>query len=252
MYYLNFIQFSKFACQSLICGLLFQASPLVMAGQFSINPLRIFVAPRDRATAITISNEGTEPLIMTAELYDWKQDAKGEQVLTLTEDLLLSPPVIKIPPKTKQVVRLALLKPRLADEQMTYRIILTELIEAKIAKSDEMVVPITYAFSLPIFITPRGVSKNVGCQVTKAGDGGSQVQCENTGNAYSHVSQFELKTPAGEKIASQETGGYLLAGVKRSFALKPAAAAPLQAGPAKLVVRLEDSSTQTFDVTIPQ
>jgi fimbrial chaperone protein len=222
------------------------------AGSFSINPVRVFMAPRDRATAITITNEGNEPLIMNAELYAWKQDDKGEQVITITEEIMMTPPVIKIAPKSKQVVRLALLRPRPANEQLTYRIIVTEFLEARPVTLENVQLPMATAFSIPIFITPRGVSKKVGCEIVRATEGANKVVCENTGNAYSHVSKFELTTTTGDKLASQEAGGYLLAGVKRSFDLLPIAKTALPAGPAKLIVRLEDASSQTFDVTIPQ
>ena len=234
-----------------LAGVFASFAPAALAGNFSVNPVRVFMAPRDRATAITISNEGNEPLIMNAELYAWKQDDKGEQVITLTEEIMMTPPVIKIAPRSKQVVRIALLRPRPANEQLTYRIIVTEFLEARPVALENVQLPMATAFSIPIFVTPRSVSKKVNCSVAQV-EGKPSVACENTGNAYSHVSQFELTSATGDKLASLEQGGYLLAGVKRSFSLKPNAAAAMPAGPAKLVVRLEDASTQTFDVTIPQ
>ena len=34
------------------------------AGQFSVTPVRIFMATKDRAVAVTITNEGDEQLVM--------------------------------------------------------------------------------------------------------------------------------------------------------------------------------------------
>ena len=82
-----------------------------VAGQFSVTPVRIFMVPKDRAAAITITNESDEPLVMQADVYSWKQKADGEDDLTPSEDLFLSPPIIKLAPKARQVVRLVMLKP---------------------------------------------------------------------------------------------------------------------------------------------
>lgn len=252
MSHIIFARYGKVISGLIAISLFAGISPSVMAGNFSVNPVRIFVAPRDRATALTITNEGNEPLVMNAELFSWKQDDKGEQVITVTDDLIMTPPVTKIAPKSKQVVRIALLRPRPANEQLTYRIIVTEFLEARPVTLENVQLPMATAFSIPIFVTPRGVAKKVSCDVVRAAEGAHKVVCENTGNAYSHVSKFELNTPAGDKLAYLETGGYLLAGVKRSFDLAPAAKSSFPAGPTKLNVRLEDSSIQTFDVTIPQ
>jgi fimbrial chaperone protein len=231
-----------------LVGLMSGYAPSASAGQFSVSPVRIFLVPRDRATAVSVKNESNEELRMEADLYKWTQNDKGEEVLTLTEDLVMSPPVVKLGPKSKQVVRLALLKPRPAGEQLTYRIIVRELVEAKISTQEKPEVPIAIAFSMPIFITPNGLKPKVGCTISRPN---ALVTCENSGKAYTHVREFELKNAAGEKIAALEQGGYLLAGSKRSFDLKPVAAT-VPAGAAKLQVKLDDGQLQTFDVTLAE
>ena len=62
------------------------------AGVFSVTPVRIYMAPKDRAIAVTITNEGDEELLMQADLYLWKQNPDGQDDLTPTEDVFLSPP----------------------------------------------------------------------------------------------------------------------------------------------------------------
>ena len=87
------------------------------AGLFSVTPVRIFMTPRERAAAVTVTNEGDTELLMQADVYDWKQKADGSDDLTLSEDMILAPPIIKLAPKSRQVVRLALLKPVTAGQQ---------------------------------------------------------------------------------------------------------------------------------------
>ena len=72
----------------------------VTAAEFSVTPVRIFMAARDRAVAITVVNESDEEIVMQADLYSWRQKPDGEDDLVLTEDMILSPPIVKLAPKS--------------------------------------------------------------------------------------------------------------------------------------------------------
>ncbi len=221
------------------------------AGVFSVTPVRIYMEPKDRAVAVTVTNEGDEELVMQADVYEWMQKADGEDVLTPSEDLFLSPPILKVAPKSRQVVRLAKLKKNQdPNKQSTYRMIVREIPEAKPADKD-LQVQVALAFSMPIFITPNGAKSHLDCTVAREAPGKLKIICENTGNAYSHPTAFLLKNLAGDKIATQETGAYILPGIKREFEIKRQDG-NIVAGKANLAVSLDDGTTQTFDVTISE
>ena len=232
-----------------VIGLLFAylVTP-ASAGVFSVTPVRIFMAPTDRAIAVTITNEGVEELVMQADLFLWKQKPGGQDDLTLTEDMFLSPPIIKLAPKSRQVVRLARLSAAKPTEQLTYRMIVREIPEARPAKQD-MQVQIALAFSMPVFITPPGAKAKLDCTVERVSADTVKTTCENTGTGYSHPTSLLLTRNTGEKIASQESGGYILPGIKRSFELK-LAQGNIPGGKAKLAAMFDDGSSQTYDVTV--
>ena len=170
------------ACLCLLC---FAFSQQATAGQFTVTPVRIYMAPKDRAIAITVTNEGDEQLVMQADLYDWKQKPGGEDELTLTEDMFLSPPILKMAPKSRQVVRLArVAKPQQGERQITYRMIVREIPEARPADKD-LQVQIALAFSIPVFITPKNAKALLDCGVARLAANKVQANCENSGNAYS-------------------------------------------------------------------
>ncbi len=231
------------AIASAYCGSAF-------AGTFSVTPVRIYMSPKDRAVAITITNDGDEELVMQADLYDWKQKPDGQDDLKLTEDMFLSPPIIKMAPKSRQVVRLARLIPAQSANQITYRMIVREIPEAK-APREGVQVQLALAFSMPVFITPPGTKPKLGCTVERVAANSVNAVCENTGNAYSHPVSLLLNNAAGEKIADNPSAGYILPGIKRSFSIKRDGAA-IPAGPAKLVATLDDGTTETYAVTIAE
>lgn len=217
------------------------------AGVFSVTPVRIYMTPKDRAVAVTITNDGDTELVMQADLYLWKQKPDGQDDLTLTEDMFLAPPIIKMAPKSRQVVRLARLNPTKSTEQLTYRMIVREIPEAK--PKQELQLQIALAFSMPVFITPPGAKAKLTCSAERVAADTINAVCENTGNAYSHPTALQLNNSAGEKLASNETGGYILPTIKRSFSIKREGA-PITAGTAKLAVTLDDGTVETYDVTI--
>ncbi|MEO8385475.1 MAG: fimbria/pilus periplasmic chaperone [Betaproteobacteria bacterium] len=220
----------------------------VFAGVFTVTPVRIFMSPTDRAVAVTVTNEGDTELVMQADLYLWKQKPDGQDDLTLTEDIFLSPPIIKLAPKSRQVVRLARLSTAKPTEQLSYRMIVREIPVPK-ADARDLQLQIALAFSMPVFITPFTAKAKLDCSASRATADAIKVTCENSGSAYAHPTALQLTAVAGDKIASQETGGYLLPGIKRSFDLKKADG-KIPSGKAKLVATLADGTTLTYDVAI--
>ena len=215
------------------------------AGQFSVSPVRIYMAAKDRTTSVTVINESDADLVMQADVFQWKQTPAGQEDLTLTEDLIVAPPIVKIAPRARQIIRLAMLKPVPNEQQLTYRLIVRELLEAK-APEPGIQLQIAVAFSMPIFVSPPGVKRQLVCESQRAATDAVRVTCENTGNAYAHASEFKLSNGGGEPMVSSNAGGYILPGIKRSFELKRTGS-PIPSGKVQLVVTQDDLSVQTFD-----
>ncbi len=221
------------------------------AGMFSVTPVRIYMKPGDKAVAITITNESEEQLVMQADVYSWKQKPDGTDDLALTEDMLVSPPIIKVPAKSHQVVRLARLVPPQPEQQMTYRLIVREIPEARPLK-DKVQVQLALAFSLPVFITPPAAKNKLDCTIARTAANAVNAVCENTGNAYAQPLNFVLTGAAGDKqLASRSQGGYILPGIKRNFEIK-AETGRIPAGKTRLTVTLDDGSKQAFDLTLAE
>ncbi len=222
------------------------------AGVFSVTPVRIYMAPKDRAVAITLTNEGDSEVALQADLYTWSQKPDGTDDLVLTEDMILSPPIIKLAPKARQVVRLALLVPRDASRQMTYRLIVREIPEATAPKGKAIEVQIALALSMPVFITPPIAKREIMCEASGAEAQALQAVCSNSGTAYAQIREVTLKR-GGQPLASFEGGSYILPGARKVIALKALAGMEkaFSPGAAELVVSFDDGKSLTFSVTLP-
>jgi fimbrial chaperone protein len=226
-------------------------APGAHAGTFSVSPVRIFMEARERATGVTIENEGDSPLVMQAELFDWSQTPEGKDKLDPTNDLVLAPPILKLAPHSRQVVRLANLRPVPAGDQRTYRLIVREVPEALAPTTTGVRVQVALAFSLPIFITPPGAKRALACTATRSAATTVTATCENTGRAYAEPANFTLTGADGATLLSTDVkAGYVLPGVKRSFELT--GTHPLPAGPARMQVTQDDGSKQIFDVQLAE
>ncbi len=225
------------------------ASPVApaFAGSFSVTPVRIYMTPRDRAVAITLTNEGDTPVALQADINLWSQKPDGTDELVLTEDMVLSPPIINLGPKARQVVRLALLKPADASRQLTYRLVVREIPEANRVKGVGIEVPIALVLSLPVFITPPVAKRDMRCDAGKEGSA-LAVTCANTGSAYAQVREIVLNR-ADKTLARFEGGAYILPGARKSIGL--ASSDPVASGDASMKVVFDDGKEQSFAVRLP-
>jgi fimbrial chaperone protein len=199
---------------------------------------------QDRAVAVSIVNEGSAPVVLQADIYSWSQKTDGTDEMVLTEDLILSPPIIKLAANAKQVVRLARLKPADASRQLTYRMVLREVPEAGPQK-DNIQVPIALALSMPVFITPTPARREMACEARRADAATLDVSCANKGSAYAQLREVTVRS--GEQVLGRFEGGvYILPGARRVVPVK--AGGGLPAGKLQVSVTYDDGRSEVFEV----
>ena len=221
---------------------------MALAGQFSVSPVRIYMATKDRTTAVTVTNESNAELVMQADLFLWQQTATGLDELTATEDLIAAPPILKLAPGASQVVRLAMLKPMPTTEQLTYRLMVREIPEVK-PPEPGIQLQIALAFSLPVFITPPAAKRQLVCDMQRTAPDAVRATCQNTGSAYAQPTEFRLNDASGQTLLTNNSGGYILPGIKRSFELKRAAGR-IAGGSVQLLVTQDDLSVMTVNAVL--
>ena len=223
-------------------------APSAGAGIFSVTPVRVYMASHERAAAITVTNDGEDELVMQTDIYEWKQTPDGKELLTLSEDMIMAPPILKMAPRSHQVIRLISLNEKSRDHQSTYRMLVREIPEARRMRAD-LQVQIAYAFSIPIFITPPGALAKVECVLARLGSDAVQAVCQNSGSAAAHLTGLHINNSAQETVTSITTGAYILPGVHRSFDLKRKEGA-IPSGNIRLVVVMSDGTSQNYDTVL--
>ena len=220
------------------------------AGAFSVTPVRLFFEPRDRAVAVTLANDGDTEIALQAEVHQWQQDAGGQDQLVLSDDLMVSPPSLKLAPRARQVIRLALLVPRDPTRQMTYRLLVREIPPPPVSLGQGVQLPIALVLNMPVFVTPSQARRKLECDIGPAPTVPLEVRCQNTGNAYTQLRKLELSR-GGQSLADFEGSTYLLPGARKTIAIKSADNQLAAPGPADLLLRFDDLQTQRLTVHVP-
>lgn len=188
------------------------------AGSFSANPVRLVVAHGATSTSLALANRGDEPVLVQTELMAWSQ-RNGNDVMTPSDDLVVSPPIFKVAPGAVQTVRVGLLRRADASRELTYRLFLQEVPQP--APPGQQGVNIALRLGLPVFVMPPGRAEpQLVWRATRAQEGGLTLMLTNSGNAHVQAINCDLREADGSLIAEQQLGGYVLPGQTRSWQIK--------------------------------
>ncbi len=195
------------------------------AAEFSINPLRIELAPGERSGAVGVSNADQRPIRFQITLVEWTQDADGKDVYRDSDDLIYFPRLFTVAPGEQAMVRVGPKRPYAGSEK-TYRLFIDELLDTS-EKLTTSGVRFHIRFALPIFVGPTGI-KAQGLMEPLTMDGGKlRALVKNTGSTNFRIEALEL---SGDNGHSQRIDGwYLLAGRSRVHTLEVPKAACLAA-----------------------
>jgi fimbrial chaperone protein len=190
----------------------------VHAGTFSISPLRAELSSRAQTGALTLRNQEPTPVVVQAEAVLWEQ-VEGEEKLSPTRDVLVSPAVFTIPGNGSQLVRVALRRPVDPRRELSYRLILTEVPQQ--ASPEFTGLNVALRLSLPIFVAPTtSAEPRVEWTAARTADGAIALTASNAGTAHARVLNFNVAPAAGSTPGiQQDVTAYILPGQARTWTL---------------------------------
>lgn len=198
-------------------SLLYGVTPASLAGQFSVNPVRVELSPENAIAVLKVTNQGDQPVALQVGTLSWSQEA-GRDVVVPSRDILASPPIFKLPAGAEQIVRVGLRVNPAKDREQTYRVLFEEVLPP--ASPDFRGLRIALNISIPVFVTPGEAFHPAPQWRVVRASGGVEVQVTNQGKAHYRVSQLALVSPSGRQVASMEGNFYVLPGVTRSWPVK--------------------------------
>jgi fimbrial chaperone protein len=192
------------------------------AQSLMVLPVNIQMAPGQRATTLTVINKGDSETAIQVRAYSWNQP-DGDDQLTTSDVLLVSPPLTSIAPGASQIVRLVLRQPPQGREA-TYRIVLDQIPPQAVPG----VVRVVLRMSIPIFAQPatRAVP-HVYFHIER--DAGKIfLVALNDGGCHEAIREIVLWTSDGRKLKTESSASpYVLAGVTRRWPIDAQGSLPL-------------------------
>jgi fimbrial chaperone protein len=209
------------------------AAPAARAQALSVLPVNVFLSPGQTATSLTVTNTGSSETAIQIRAYAWSQK-DGDDPLTATDDVLLSPPLVKIGPGASQVVRLILRKAPKGQES-TYRILVDQIPPP----SEPGIVNVVLRMSIPIFAKPA-VRCLPDVKFYIENDGGQfYLVAMNSGNLHEVIRDVVLTTDDGRTLKAESKAlPYILPGATRRWHIVAPDAKPLQFDTLRLTAKM--------------
>ncbi|MEX5667267.1 molecular chaperone [Pseudomonas neuropathica] len=237
------------------------ASQAHAASSVLIWPIDPVLEADQQASALWLENRGSETANLQIRVFGWSQSGFAEQYQN-QRDVIGSPPVAKIEPGQKQLVRLTRTKDVPPGQELAYRIIIDEIPSAQPATADggktAAAIRFQMRYSVPLFAygaglwskedstrarDPKGVGLPQLSWRTVAVDGKPYVEVRNQGAVHARLTDVAIKQAGQSKPLAEGLLGYVLPGA----VMRWPAPGPL-AGESALQVRV-NGAAQVQNIT---
>jgi fimbrial chaperone protein len=152
-----------------------------VAAQFSVSITRLHLGAGHPIETVVLSNQEARDVAFEVRALRWTQKADGTWDLAPTQDLVITPLIVKMPADGEARVRIATLSPSVASEQ-AYRVELQELPDSPNAPAGA--VRMLTTVSLPVFVQPAQAEAHLELAVDAIDAKHASLVLHNAGTAY--------------------------------------------------------------------
>lgn len=167
-----------------------------------ISPVQLDLSVKNPIASFTVTNDSALTVTYQSSALSWTQ-VDGQDVQIETNDLVITPPIVSIKPKSAQVFRVALFKAYSHLVEQSYRIVLDD-ISAEVAEKSDTGLSFRFNHNLPLFFAPLNSVDSVvwsTCESHVAGKG--CLLMENKSNQHAKVVKFSAVSATTEELNSK-------------------------------------------------
>lgn len=202
------------------------------ASNLLIWPIDPILANNDQATQLWIENQGSAPATMQVRVVRWRQE-QGMERYSAQQDVVASPPIVRVNQGSKQLVRLIRQTPTPAGQEWAYRVVVDEIPQPQDDTTPQVGIKLQMRYSIPLFAYGQGLAarrdgaSHVDTDPNKLAwrivneQGRPWLRVSNASNVHVRLSNVRL----GNVTLADGLLGYVLPGSERSWELPPSAAA---------------------------
>ncbi len=191
------------------------------ATSLEITPITVHFVPGTNATTIEIANRGGVAAAIQLRAFAWRQDG-NKDVLTPTQDIIISPPIFALATDGSQTIRLMLRRTASAAGERTYRLLIDEVPPANFTPQQ---VAVAMRLSLPLIIGSAAARERpLQWRAARQPNGRIMLSATNSGSAFERVQSLSVTTADGREqaVSTTATNSYVLAGAQRQWVVSAA------------------------------
>ncbi len=180
------------------------------ANSLMIWPIDPAIASEDKASELWLENRGSSSTIMQVRIFAWQQREGQEQYQT-QQQVAASPPMVRLEPGQKQLVRLIKQTPPPAGQESAYRVVLDEIPSPCKPGDNQAGLNFQMRYSVPLFVYGSGLTRDSAKAVLswrEVSSGGRRwLELTNSGSGHARLSNVR----AGGAALGNGLFGYVLA-----------------------------------------
>jgi P pilus assembly chaperone PapD len=207
------------ASAAIALGLALCAAEGARASGFHFTPAIVQLTAHAHTGSVTITNPSDVPLRVEIQAFHWNQGPDGQALLDGTDQLLVFPQLIVIPPGASRQVRLAVLVPPV-DREQTYQVSITEIPVVSTPASRAMAVTVRMRADIPVFFGPT-VERDAGAiAATAVRNDALDFTVTNLGTVHFEAKNVHVSGlgPDMRELFAQDVGTqFVLAGSQRDY-----------------------------------
>ena len=202
----------------------------VSAASLQVSPVSLEIPAPGAATTITLNNPGATPLKAQMRVYRWSL-VDGKEHLEPATEVVASPPMASLQPKTDYVVRVVRTAKKPVTSEETYRLVIDEIPEH--SNKPGTLIAMAFRYSVPVFFTSQLDAAPNLSWATHVVNGKRVVTATNNGGRRVRLADLSITDGAGKPVfAAKGLAGYVLARSSMSWV----APGPLQNAAQPLLV----------------
>jgi fimbrial chaperone protein len=172
---------------------------------YQFDRVRIELSPKHPVDTIKLSNPGGDkPVDLQITSVVWTQK-NGEDVYLPNKELIIAPPMMKIPPGGTQIVRIGWRRPMPITQELAYRINIEDFTPITDRK---FLIQFKVTANIPVFVRPLGAVFNPQWQIKRMGNNHIQITLTNKGNIHIQVKKITLTNADNHDVVASFAGSY--------------------------------------------
>lgn len=173
--------------------LAFAAGGATAKGKLQTRPTLVELPPRAAASRFVMANSGDSSVAAQVRVFAWSQEG-GEDKLTPTDEVAISPPIAQIAAGAEQVVRVIRQAGPAVGADRTYRLVVDELPADK--ADDKSTIAVRLRYVIPLFVRAAGAEPpDLTCRL-----GAATLSCRNKGGQAAQLGRTRLSDTKGHSV----------------------------------------------------